>query len=145
MFGGVNSIDSMFSGSSSDSLFNPLAGLGPASFGSVFNQAMSQATTPQQKAEVLFAQAKFSNEMAMANMFSDPNSPGSMMDLAGLFGAGGPASLPSWVYDAERLLGGNPTVQGAANMVQQANFLAQTRFNSSLAGLGLGGSVNSFM
>jgi hypothetical protein len=142
MINGIKSNDSLFS-----SLYsNPLSSLtGAAAFGSVFDQAMAQATTPGQKAEVLWAQAKFQNQMTLANMFSDPHDHISSFGLGDLFGTGGPLATPSWVYDAQRLMGDNEVVQQAVNLTQQFKFLAQSQFSHSLANLGLGGGVDSLV
>src|SRR5579864_9511637 len=103
MMNGINPIDSLFSSGAT----NPTSSLfgSPVNFGTTFDQALSQAQTPADKAKVLFVQAKFAEQNAMANMFSDPQSSILGFGATDLFGVGAPMGLPSWAYDAQRLLG----------------------------------------
>ncbi len=142
MMNGINPIDSLFSSGATD----PTSGLfgAPVNFGSTFDQAMSQASTPADKAKVLLNQAKFAEQNAMANMFSDTQSSVLGFGVTDLFGAGGPMGLPSWAYDVQRLLGNNSDVAKLMSLSQQAQFLAQSGFNQDLGSLGTTGSaVNS--
>jgi hypothetical protein len=142
MMNGANPIDSFFSSGAT----NPTPSLfgSAVNFRSTFDQAMNQASTPADKAKVLFVQAKFAEQNAMANMFSD--TPSSILGFGAtdLFGVGGSMGLPSWAYDVQRLLGNNSDVAQLMSLSQQAQFLAQSGFNQDLGSLGTTGSaVNS--
>jgi hypothetical protein len=143
---GLNSIDSLFGNGGMDplsSFSNPLtSSLG---FGSVINQAMAQAKTPADKAKVAWAEAKFSNQMALSSMFENPSSPSSLMGMSmDLSGASNhPFGLPSWAYDLERLLGPNSAAAQAMNIEQRASFAAQSLMTHALSSLG--SSVDSMM
>ncbi len=141
----VNPINSLFSGGGS----HATSGLfgSPVNFGNTFDQAMTQARTPADKAKVAFIQAKFTQQNILASMFSDPHT--SMLGFGAneLFGTGGPFGLASWVYDAQRVLGNNSDVSKLIGLGEQAAFLAQSNFNHQLSSLGstrsTGGGINS--
>ena len=140
MFNGLNPINSLFTDgapSGSSSLFDP----SPASFGSTFDQAMTQAQTPADKAKVLFTEAKFAEQSALASMFSDSFSSLMGLGASGIFGTGTGTGLPSWVYDAQRVLGNNPQISNLISMSQQANYLLQSRLNQQLSSMGISGSA----
>jgi hypothetical protein len=142
MINGIGSTNSLF-GSANTSLLSSLGGVSP--FGSVFDQAMTQATTPQKKAEVLLAKAKFQNQLSLSSMFSDLNNSSPSYNLGSLFGTNSSQSLPSWAYELQRLLGNNQTVKDAISLSQTAAALNQLQYNNSLANLGLGGSVDTLL
>lgn len=141
----INPIDTLFS----NAVSNPTSGLfgSPVNFGTAFDQAMTQARTPADKAKVAFIQAKFTQQMVLADMFSDPKT--SALGFGGneLFGVGGPMGLASWAYDAQRLLGKDSNVSDLIGLSDQAAFLAQTRFNHALSSFGStsssGGGIDS--
>lgn len=142
MLNGINPLNSLL-GSGSD----PLSGLGsdinPTSFGSVIDQALVQAKTPADKAKVAFAQAKFSELNALAGIFSDSSSSmaGLGLGMGDLFGVGSPMGLPSWVSDAQRVLGDPKGISDLIGMSEQASSLLQQQFNHSLSSLGSLGST----
>ena len=138
MMNGLNPIDMLFS----NAVSNPTSGLmgSPVNFGTTFDQAMIQAKTPGDKAKVLFAQAKYNQQLAMADMFSDPETSLLGFGATDLFGVGGPMGLPSWAYDAQRLLGNNSDLSQLIGLSQQASLLAQSNFNQQLSSLGSTGS-----
>ncbi len=137
MINGINPLDSLFSNSSSSSALDPLGS--SLNFGTTFDQAMVQAKTPGDKAKVLFAQAKFNEQLALADMFSgSPLSLGS--GLSDLFSTGGSLGLPSWAYDAQRVLGNNSDAAKMVGLSQQAALLAQSTFSDPLSSLGTSGS-----
>lgn len=130
----INPIDSLFS----NGVSSPTSGLfgAPVNFGTTFDQAMTQAKTPADKAKVAFIQTKFARINALAGMFSDPQTSLLGFGAEELFGIGGPMGLPSWVYDAQRLLGKDSNVSQLVGLSQQAAFLAESNFNHSLSSLG---------
>ena len=126
---------------SSTGLSSPLSGLFGATatqFGSVFDQALANAKTPADKAKLAWAQAEFSTQNMLYGMFSDPHTSFMGLGASGLFDVGGPFGLPSWTSDVERLMGNDPQVQNLMGLDRQASFLAQSRFNGGLSGLGSG-------
>lgn len=141
---GLNSSDPLFGGTS-DPLANILSNPtdSTTNFGSVFNQAMAQAKTPAQQAQVAWDQAQYNDQMALSSMFADPNSPSSLMSTAmDLSGASNNSfGLPSWAYTLEGLLGPNSTAAQAMSLNQQASLAAQSLLSQDLNSLG--GSVNS--
>lgn len=136
------------SGALSDlnSFFGAMGGNG-AAFGNVFSQALSQAKTPAQAAQIDWLQAEYSDLTDLANMGSGSSS-GTLGGLGtgDLFGVGGALSLPSWTQDAANLLGGNSIAQQALSAQQMAAFQLQSQFNQSLANFGsTGSSVDSLI
>jgi hypothetical protein len=127
-----------------NSIFNDMGG-NALGFGSVFSQAMSQATTPAQAAKIQWFQAEYSNLMDLSSIGSGSSSLAGL-GMGDMFGIGGPLGLPSWAGDVERLMGANSTVQQLITAQQQAAFAMQSQFNQSLADFGsTGGSVNSLI
>ena len=146
MINGTNPIDSLFSNNGSLSSATGLFGMSPTDFSNLFDQAMAQAKTPADQAQLDMLQTQYSDLNTLSDMFSD--SSGSVLgpDMGGLFSTGGAFGLPSWTTSAESLLGNDPNVQSLMALSQQASLLAQTGFSSGsdgLAGLGTGGSFDS--
>ena len=138
MTDGLNPLSSLFSGgalSGGSNLFGP----SPVNFGTTFDQAMAQAQTPEEKAKVAFVEAKFAQQSALAGIFSDGSSSLLSFGASSLFGTGGATGLPSWVYDAQRVLGNNPDIANMISMSEQASKLLQSQFNHSLSSLGESG------
>jgi hypothetical protein len=72
-------------------------------------------------------------------MFADPKTSFLGFGISNLFGVGGPFGLPSWAYDAQRVLG-DANTQNLIHMSQQAAALAQ----SSISSLGSSSSGDIF-
>jgi hypothetical protein len=122
----LNPIDSLFSPNTFSPSVSPF--VGATNFGSVFDQAMSQATTPAEKAKVTWLQAKFHTQNILYDMFSSDKSSTLGFGMSDLFGVDGPFGLPSWVFDAQRLLGDAET-QKLISISQQTSELLQRRMN----------------
>jgi hypothetical protein len=126
------------------SLLSALGG-SDGTFGSVFNQAMSQAATPQQQAQTAFLQVEYDNLNALYSAVSGAADPlgGSMGNLMGL----DMSSLSSQMNQLDNLLGlpstpgttppGNS--QGLSNN-QLMGLEAQQLLNNDLASFGTDGS-----
>jgi hypothetical protein len=138
----TNPINSLFApGGAFGSFSSPFGGLSPLSFGNVFDQAMSQSNSPAQSAKIAYLRTQYMRQTILYGMFSDPKT--STLGYGGgdLFGMGGPYGLPSWAYDAQRLLGADSNAGDLINLSQQAALLAQSRL---MGGLGsTGGSFDS--
>jgi len=116
-------------------------------FSSLFSQAMSAAKTPQQKAQVDFAEAQYS-ELNVLSSMADPSSSStdlsSIASLASILGDNNtPFSIPTWETDLANLLGPNSAAAQALNADQQASLLSQSLLNGDLNSLG--SSINSLM
>ena len=129
-------VDSLFSGG----YFPSPAGLGGglSGFGSIFDQALGQSTSPAQSAQIAWLQTQYSNQNTLYGMLSDSPSSSFGGSLGDVFGLSGAFSLPSWAYDLQRLLGKDSGVQQAMALGQQASLLAQTAFSHNLSSLGTG-------
>jgi hypothetical protein len=144
MINGLNSMDSLFSNNFSSS--NLLGGTSALNFGSTFDQAMAQATTPGDKAKIALAEAQYSNLNDLFNMGnSDPSSSVLGFSMNDLFSSGGLFGVPSWAYDLQRIMGNNSNVSQIMNLNQQAAFAAQSAMSNDLANMGSSGSVNSIV
>ena len=145
MINGLNSVDSFLSNNGQLPSASSLYGMSPTSFGSLYDQAMTQAQTPAQQAQLDMLQTQYQDQNILSDMFSDPNSSFLGTDMGSLFGTGGALGLPSWTTDAERLLGNNANVQQLMALSQQASLLSQSTLGSGgdLSGLGTGGSLDS--
>jgi hypothetical protein len=142
----LNSLDPLFSGQSSYSLMNNFSSsASPVSFGSVFDQALSQAKTSAQQAKVLWLQSQYTKQNILYGMFSNPKT--SLLGFGGgdLFGTGGLFGLPSWAYDLQRIMGDDPNVKNLMGLSMQASLLSQSLKNNSLGSLGLDGGINSIV
>jgi hypothetical protein len=109
-------------------------------FSSLFSQAMSAATTPQQKAQVDFAETQYSNLNTLESM-ADPSSSSddlsSIASLASILGGNGPTpTIPAWETELANLLGPNSAAAQALSTQQQASLLAQSLLNGDLDSLG---------
>lgn len=111
-------------------------------FGSVFDQALSQAKTTAQQAKVLWLQTQYAKQNILYGMFADPKT--SLLGFGGgdLFGSGGLFGLPSWAYDLQRLMGDDPNIKNLMGLNMQAALMAQSMKNN-LGSLGLDGGFNS--
>jgi len=136
----LNPINNLFSSGGFSSGFSPLSI--PGGFGNVFDQALSQSTSKAESAKITWLQSQYMKQATLYDMFSDSKSSILGFGASSLFGSGGPFGLPSWAYDAQRLLGGDPEVQNLMSLGQRAADLVQRQFHSS--GLGsLGGNFES--
>jgi hypothetical protein len=138
----VNSISSVGSNSVPD-YSSLLSALGGDSLGSggLFSQAMSQASTPRQKAQTAFLQVEYDNLNTLYNAVSGGSDPltGSMNDLMGL----DMGSLSSQLRQLATLLGlpSNPATTGTDNPLgltenQIMGLQAQQLLNNDLASFG---------
>jgi hypothetical protein len=137
-------LDPLFSGQSSYPVMNnPGSSASPVGFGSVFDQALSQAKTSAQQAKVLWLQSQYTKQNILYGMFSNPKT--SLLGFGGgdLFGTGGLFGLPSWAYDLQRIMGDDPNIKNLMGLNMQTALLSQSLKNGSLGSLGLGGGFNS--
>jgi hypothetical protein len=142
----LNPLDPLFSSQSSSSIMNNFSSsTSPVSFGSVFDQTLSQAKTSAQQAKVLWLQSQYSKQNILYGMFSNPKT--SLLGFGGgnLFGTGGLFGLPSWAYDLQRIMGDDPNIKNLMGLNMQAAMLSQSLKNNSLGSLGLGGGFNSIV
>lgn len=138
----TNPINSLFApGGAFGSTSSAFGGLSPMGFGNVFDQAMSQSSSPAQSAKIAFLRTQYMKQNILYGMFSNPKT--SMLGFGGsdLFGMDGPFGLPSWAYDAQRLLGSDSKAGDLINLSQQAALLAQSRLMNGLGSTG--GSFDS--
>ncbi len=116
-------------------------------FSSLFSQAMSAAKTPQQKAQVDFAEAQYSDLNVLSSMAVPSSGSSNLSSIASLASIlGGDSSLfsiPAWETDLANLLGPNSAAAQALNVDQQASLLSQSLLNGDLNSLGSG--VDSLM
>jgi len=138
----LNPIDSLFSSNNFSPSVTPF--VGATNFGSAIDKAMSEAKTPAEKAKVTWLQAEFHKQNVLYDMVSDSKTSSLGFGMSDLFGVGGPFGLPSWVYDAQRLLGDADT-QRLISLSQQASQLAQRRLNHGLDALGSSGGFESLI
>lgn len=136
----LNPIDSLFSSGGFSSSFDPSSI--PGHFGNVFDQAMSQSTSKAQSARIAWLQSQRMKQSTLFDMFSDPKTSALGYGTSNLFGTGGPFGLPAWVYDAQRVLGGDPEIQNLLSLSHQVAELTQRQFHSSSMG-SLGGNFES--
>jgi hypothetical protein len=128
MFSGLNPIESLYQSQSG------LFGAGPmdlsTDFNSIYNSLLTQKNSiSAESAKRAYLQAQFAKRQALFNMFADPKESFLGFGISNMFGVGGPFGLPSWTYDASRLLGDSQT-QNLIDLSQQAALLTQSRFGS---------------
>jgi hypothetical protein len=128
-----------------NSLLGAANGADSTSFNSIFSQAMSEAKTPGQKAQVDFAETQLSDLNVLSSM-SDPSSSSSdltsLASLASLLGGNSSSSTtPAWETDLVNLLGPNSSAAQALSIDQQASLASQSLLNNDLSSLG--SSINS--
>jgi hypothetical protein len=116
-------------------------------FSSLFSQAMNAATTPTQKAQVLFQETQYSNLNTLESMADPSSSSDNLSSLAGLAsllgGNTSTSSIQPWETELANLLGPNSAAAQALNVDQQASLLSQSMLNGDLSSLG--SSVDSLM
>lgn len=123
------------------SILNDMSG-NPVGFGNLFDQAMSQASTPQQKAQTAFLQVEYDNMNTLYGAVSGNSDPlmGSVSDMMGLE----MGSLSSQLSQLETLLG-LPTSGSGSNSAlntqslssdQMMGLEAQQLLNNDLASFG---------
>jgi len=101
-----------------------------ADFNSIYNSLLAQKTSlSADSAKRVYLQSQFSKQQVLYDMFADPKTSFLGFGVSNMFGAGGPFGLPSWTYDAARVLGDSAT-QNLIDLSQQAAFLTQARFGS---------------
>ena len=99
-------------------------------FNSIYNSLLTQKNSiSAESAKRAYLQAQFAKRQALFNMFADPKESFLGFGISNMFGVGGPFGLPSWTYDASRLLGDSQT-QNLIDLSQQAALLTQSRFGS---------------
>ncbi len=130
MFSGLSPLDTMFQ--TQPALFG--FGSGPmdlsADFSSIYKSLLAQKTSlSADSAKRSYLQAQFSKQQVLYDMFEDPKSSFLGYGVSNMFGAGGLFGLPSWTFDAARVLG-DPTTQNLLNLSQQAAALTQARYGS---------------
>jgi|GEM_PF-2046070 len=161
MLSGTNSINSnnnnsLISANDTSALLSAL-GSGASSFDSIFSQAMSQATTPADKAKTAFQQVQFDNLNTLYSAVNGTNSTDSLFGGSNdsLFGSVGSlamdlGSVPAQVNQLEQQLGLIPAsgnqLSGALNTNQALSLEAQMLQNQNLASFGSNNSssVNAF-
>ena len=142
----LNPLDPLFSSQSSYPIMNNFSSsTSPVNFGSVFDQALTQAKTSAQEAKVLWLQSQFAKQNILYGMFSDPKTSLLGFGAGDLFGTGGLFGLPSWAYDLQRIMGDDPNIKNLMGLNMQAALLSQSLMNNSLGSLGLDGGVNSIV
>lgn len=131
------------------STLNALGG-GDGSFDGIFNQAMSQATTPQQKAQTAFLQVEYDNLNTLYNAVSGNTDPlmGSVDSLMNL----DMTSLSSQLSQLDNLLGlpSTPAATGSSQGLTDNQIMglqAQQLLNNDLASFGTDSSsgINSLV
>jgi len=136
----MNPIDSMFSTPGFTPGLTPMSL--PGSFGSVFSQAMSQAKDRGESAKLAWVQSQYMKQNILFDMFSNPKTSVLGFGMTDLFGPGGTFGLPTWAYDAQRVLGSDQNLQDMMGLYIQAASLAQKQMGGS--GLSsMGGSFDS--
>jgi hypothetical protein len=114
----------------------------PGSFGAVFDQAMSQTQDKAASAKLAWVRSQYMKQNVLFDMFSNPKSSVLGFGMTDLFGVGGAFGLPSWAYDAQRVLSGDENVRSMMSLYQQAAALANQQMRGSSLG-SLGGSYDS--
>jgi len=100
-------------------------------FNGIYNDLLSQKNSiSAESAKRAVLQSKFVKQQVLYDMFADPKTSFLGFGVSHLFGVGGPFGLPSWTYDASRLLGDSQT-KNLIDLSQQAAFLAQSRLGDS--------------
>ena len=146
MINGLNSIDSLFSSGSSDSLAAALGGSN--SFDSIFTQAMNQAQTPAQKAQTAFLEVQYKDLNTLYGAVSG-NSTDSLFGSTTASLGLDLGSLSAQLNQLENLLGTGssanntgaaPNSQPLSNTNAALGLESQMLLNNDLASFGTDGS-----
>jgi len=136
----LNPIDSMFAAPGFTSGLTPMSL--PGSFGAVFDQALSQTQDRAGSAKLAWVRSQYMKQNILFDMFSNPKTSVLGFGMTDQFGAGGAFGLPSWAYDAQRVLSGDENLRSMMSLYQQAAALANQQMKGSSLG-SLGGSYDS--
>ena len=114
----------------------------PGSFGAVFDQAMTQTHDKAGSAKLAWVRSQYMKQNILFDMFSNPKTSVLGFGMTDMFGPGGAFGLPTWAYDAQRVLSGDENVRSMMSLYQQAAALANQQMRGSSLG-SLGGSYDS--
>ncbi len=141
----INNNNSITSANNTDSLLSALSG-GSTSFDSIFSQAMSQAKTPGQKAQVALEGVEYNNLNTLYNAVSGNNSSDSLLSSTNSL-AMDLGSVAGQVSQLEQELGMTPTPtttpQSPTDMNSALGLEAQMLENQNLANFGNSGDSST--
>lgn len=113
------------------------------SFDSIFTQAMSQATTPAQSAQIAMDETQYDDVNTLYSMADGSSDSSGIGGLGSLLGTDGLFNTPAWETDLANLLGPNSAAAQALSLGQQASVASQSLLNGDLNSLG--SDVNSLI